>query len=154
MRKPTTGATGLPYARRSSGLNAHRPSRPARGPDGVGGDGRPARPGQRLADGMGTSDIGGDRLLCASGGPGELDLELGPVVLDLELHLQLDLIRDPDLELKSPALELDVVVAGQGVGERVQSVRGDFAAHALLLCDLEQFHGLTLRRTLRSREGA
>jgi hypothetical protein len=33
------------------------------------------------------------------------------VVLDFELDLQLDLVRDPHLELKPAALELDVVVA-------------------------------------------
>src|SRR6187402_511954 len=51
--------------------------------------------------------------------PGELDLELGAALLDLELDLDVDLVGDLQAEVHAAAVELDFVVAGELVGQRV-----------------------------------
>src|SRR5690349_7933288 len=63
------------------------------------------------------------RRLAAVTSPGQLDLELRLVVLDLELDLQRDLVGDVHLDARPVTLELDVVVTREVVRERVQAPR-------------------------------
>src|SRR5262245_42131701 len=72
--------------------------------------------------------------------PGQLDLQLALVRFDLELDLHVDLVGDVDLHVHPAALELDVVVSSEGVGEPAQPLRGLFARHRLLLLDLQDVH--------------
>src|SRR5437763_1883698 len=86
--------------------------------------------------------------------PAELDLELRLAGLDLELHLQADVIGDLQAEAHAGALELDVVVAGEGVRERAQALGGLAAAKVLDLRDLQELHVSTLGRAGARCEGA
>src|SRR5215218_1340110 len=72
--------------------------------------------------------------------PCELDLQLTLVALDLQLDLEVHLVGDTDVEAHPAALELDVVVAGEHVGEPVQPGCGLLAAEALLLLYGEDVH--------------
>src|SRR4051812_7205817 len=72
--------------------------------------------------------------------PRELDLEFTLVGLDLELDLERDLVGHGHGELHPAALELEVVVSGEHVGQVAQP-RGDLlSAEAFLLLDLEDVH--------------
>jgi hypothetical protein len=68
-----------------------------------------------------------------------------PSSSNLELDLELDLIGDVHLDAHAVALELDVVVAGQRVGQRVEARRGGLASDAFLLADLEEVHAATVK---------
>src|SRR4051794_34917197 len=89
--------------------------------------------------------------------PCELDLELASVVPDLELELELHLVGNVHLETQASSVELDLVVFGQRVGERVQAGGGGLSAQQFLLGDLHQVHYGLLRVELadsRSRPRA
>src|SRR5689334_4512969 len=86
--------------------------------------------------------------------PGQLDLELDAVVLDLELHLEVHVVRHGDGEVHATTVELDVVVTRQRVGERVQARGHLLPAERLLLLDLDEVHGPTLWPPRARRQGA
>src|SRR3954469_4114558 len=72
--------------------------------------------------------------------PGELELELGAVVVDLELDLEVDLVGHMRAHAHPALLELDVVVARQLVGERPQARGALLAAQPFLALDLYEVH--------------
>src|SRR5690348_17269274 len=76
--------------------------------------------------------------------PGQLDLQLALVISDLDLDLQADLVGHPDGDTLPAAGELDGVVAGQRVRERVQACRGLLAAHTVSVVEVEQLHVVSL----------
>src|SRR4051812_10702491 len=75
--------------------------------------------------------------------PGQLDLQLALLALDLQLDLEFDLVGHGHGERHAAALELDVVVAGEHVGQIAQPVRNLLAAQRLLLLYLEDVHQLS-----------
>jgi hypothetical protein len=69
--------------------------------------------------------------------PLELDLDFALLVIELDLELEFDLVWHMDLEMHTSTVELDVIVAGEGVGESVQASGGVLSAQPLLLADLQ-----------------
>src|SRR4051812_23884128 len=77
--------------------------------------------------------------------PAELDLQLGPVVVDLELELEVDQVGDLQLQVRAATVELDVVVPGEIVGERMQAACDLLTRETFLTGDLDQVHVNLLR---------
>src|SRR3954452_5869928 len=75
--------------------------------------------------------------------PGQLDLQLALLALDLQLDLELDLVGHGHGERHAAALELDVVVAREHVGQVAQPGCDLLAAQGLLLLYLEDVHQLS-----------
>jgi hypothetical protein len=69
--------------------------------------------------------------------PLELDFELALVGLELKLEFEPDLTRDMDCELDAVALKLEVVDAGQHVGEVLEPSCGFRSPQLFVLFDLE-----------------
>jgi hypothetical protein len=55
--------------------------------------------------------------------PGQLDLELGSVIRNLELHFEMHLIRDVRDKTHVLALDHNIVVGPELVSDRVQGAR-------------------------------
>jgi hypothetical protein len=72
--------------------------------------------------------------------PGEFDLELSFVVAEFDLDLEVDLLRYVDGDAPPVAYELDLVVPGEGIGQRVQTLRRLLSAQPFTFVDLEQIH--------------
>src|SRR3954453_6773583 len=109
------------------------------------------RVGQRHSDGVGVAGSGPCRLahpLAASQAvratgvtsPGQFDLQLVPVVAQLDLDLEADFVRDAHGDAAAVALKLDGVVAGERVGQVVQSSRGILTPKVMRVVDVEQVH--------------
>jgi hypothetical protein len=84
-----------------------------------------------------AASISGQAGRTAFTSPFEFDLELALVVLKLDLELEVDLIRNVHLEMQATAVELDVVVPSEGVGDRVQASGGVLSAKPFPLGDLQ-----------------
>src|SRR5690606_31244217 len=77
--------------------------------------------------------------------PAQLDLELRPVVVDLELHFELDLVGDAHAVAHRSLRELELVVAREVVGQGPQPLGGSLAREALAPLDLDEVHARTIR---------
>jgi len=60
----------------------------------------------------------------ANRSPGEFDLQFGAVVLDLDFNLHLDLVTDRHTVTQALDRELDLVVAGERVGQAMEPRSG------------------------------
>jgi hypothetical protein len=81
--------------------------------------------------------------------PGQLDLKLGAVILDLEFHFQLDLIGDMRDEPQVPTFDDDIVVGGKLVSDRVQARSRRLPGERSLLLQLHEFH-VSLRSSVET----
>jgi hypothetical protein len=84
-----------------------------------------------------AASISGQARRTALTSPFEFDLELALVVLKLDFKLEVHLVRNVHLEVHAPAVELDVVVPSERVGERVQPSGGILSAKPFPLSDLQ-----------------
>jgi hypothetical protein len=83
-----------------------------------------------------AAGISGQARRTAFTSPFEFDLELALVFLKLDLELEVHLVRNMHLEMHAPAVELDVVVPSERVGERMQPSGGILSAKPFPLSDL------------------